>query len=59
MSIEERKRKLKEINTTGVDVTIIGSGLGGLCAASALAKVGYKVCVLEHTRVFMFMYTYL
>jgi phytoene dehydrogenase-like protein len=29
------------------DVTIIGSGLGGLVCAGILSKEGYKVCVLE------------
>ncbi|GHT68612.1 all-trans-retinol 13,14-reductase [Bacteroidia bacterium] len=29
------------------DVTIIGSGLGGLVCADILSKEGYKVCVLE------------
>jgi phytoene dehydrogenase-like protein len=29
------------------DITIIGSGLGGLVCANILSKEGYKVCVLE------------
>jgi phytoene dehydrogenase-like protein len=29
------------------DITIIGSGLGGLVCADILSKEGYKVCVLE------------
>lgn len=30
-----------------VDVIVIGSGIGGLCAASLLSRQGYKVLVLE------------
>jgi phytoene dehydrogenase-like protein len=29
------------------DITVIGSGLGGLICANILSKEGYKVCVLE------------
>ena len=29
------------------DAIVIGSGMGGLTCASALAKFGHKVCVLE------------
>jgi len=29
------------------DVVVIGSGLGGLCAAALLAKYGYKVTMVE------------
>ena len=30
-----------------IDIIIIGSGIGGLCSASLLAKAGKKVLVLE------------
>ncbi|NDI33202.1 phytoene desaturase family protein [Chengkuizengella sediminis] len=30
------------------DVLVIGSGIGGLCAAARLSKLGYKVAVFEH-----------
>ncbi|MDX1453035.1 MAG: NAD(P)-binding protein, partial [Oleiphilaceae bacterium] len=29
------------------DVIVIGSGIGGLCNAALLSKLGKKVCVLE------------
>lgn len=32
---------------TRYDVIVIGSGIGGLCNAALLSKLGYKVCVLE------------
>jgi len=38
-----RKKKLAE----HYDVIIIGSGIGGLCSAALLSKLGKKVCVLE------------
>ncbi|NBI30889.1 phytoene desaturase family protein [Chengkuizengella marina] len=30
------------------DVLVIGSGIGGLCAAARLSELGYKVAVFEH-----------
>jgi all-trans-retinol 13,14-reductase len=42
------KKKLEEFASKGpIDYIIIGSGLGGLTCASLLAKVGYRVLVLE------------
>jgi len=38
-----RKKKLAE----HYDVIIIGSGIGGLCSAALLSKLGKKVCVLK------------
>ena len=36
------------MNTDRAEVVVIGAGLGGLSAASYLAKAGYAVTVLEH-----------
>ncbi len=36
------------MQTDRTDVVVIGAGLGGLSAASYLAKAGYAVTVLEH-----------
>ncbi|MEM9569220.1 MAG: FAD-dependent oxidoreductase, partial [Cyanobacteria bacterium P01_E01_bin.34] len=35
------------VDATSVDVAIIGSGIGGLCCGSLLAKYGYDVVVCE------------
>eukprot|EP00620_Florenciella_sp_RCC1587_P016399 CAMPEP_0182572800 /NCGR_PEP_ID=MMETSP1324-20130603/17891_1 /TAXON_ID=236786 /ORGANISM="Florenciella sp., Strain RCC1587" /LENGTH=637 /DNA_ID=CAMNT_0024787809 /DNA_START=175 /DNA_END=2089 /DNA_ORIENTATION=+ len=40
-------KKLTACNDEGVDVIVVGSGLGGLTSASLLSKAGYKVMVLE------------
>ena len=39
-----RPKQCKDFN---YDTIIIGSGMGGMCCAAALAKFGHKVCVLE------------
>ena len=36
-------KKLTACNDEGVDVIVVGSGLGGLTSASLLSKAGYKV----------------
>ncbi len=42
-----------EVNSTGnvLDVAIIGAGPGGLCAAHALARLGFSIGVFEQARV--------
>lgn len=36
------------MDRTDADVVVIGSGIGGMCAAALLAHTGYKTVVIEH-----------
>ena len=38
------------MNKDGIDILIIGSGLGGLVCGAILSREGYKVCILEKNK---------
>ncbi len=53
------RRYRKERADDHYDVIVIGSGIGGLCNATLLSRLGYKVCVLEqHYTAGGFTHTY-
>lgn len=47
MSVRTGTRYRAKKASDHYDVIIIGSGIGGLCSAALLSKLGKKVCVLE------------